>query len=203
MSSRRHFTDAQKAEAVAASLTLGVTEAAKRRGVNRSALSEWRRHPKFRHLLEEGQGDLGQQFRDAVDVALTSVLEALRDGKSNLGHRARALEVLTTSWQLVTGQATERVESASLNFNANWTPPAGAEPILTSSELKVLDRYLEALDKGHAPVIDVTPVTDASYQMVTGPEAPQASEMASDTAPALIAAPGPSYEPTVTLGEDA
>lgn len=184
MRSRRHYTDTEKVEAVGMALTLGAEEASRRLGIPRRSISLWRAHPRYGEVIAREQQALGPRLRAAVEEALTSVLDGLRSPKSNLGHRARALEVLHNSLQLVEGGPTERVESASVNFNASWQPPAGAEPILTGAELKLLDRYLAALDKGQAPVIDVPPrlLTEA----VTMPE-PEP-----DTAPDPSAAPGPS-----------
>lgn len=142
---RRHYTDTEKVEAVGLALTVGSEEASRRLGIPRRRISAWRASPVYGEVIAREQAELGPRLKAAVDVALTSVLAGLEDPKSNLGHRARALEVLTTSWQLVTGQATERTESMS------YTVHAEAEaPVLNREEQSILERYLAALERGSA-----------------------------------------------------
>lgn len=137
--------DDVKARAVALSLSVGVLEAGRQLGLPHRTISLWRQHPKFRHLVEQHRTDLGVEFRLAVDKALASVLAGLDDPKANLGHRARALEVLTNSWQLVTGQATERIESRTESVTVSIPPP-----VLDDHEMALLDRYVSLIESGAA-----------------------------------------------------
>lgn len=185
------YSTEQRLDAVGLAMSVGVKKAAMQSGIPHSTLSGWMARPDVKGIVAKSKDELTDRLWTAITEGVEQVLTGLRDPKARLSDKARALEVLSQQHALLSGEATSRTESINQNFNASWQPPAGSEPLLTSSEMRLLDRYLSALDKGTAPPIDVTP-------MLTEGTA-QAPQVAPDTTPEAISAP----EPSVTLWDDA
>lgn len=148
----RSYTRQQKTRAVALSYAVGVSEAARRLSIPHRTISAWRAHPDFADAVQQERDQLAEDLRTSVKLALRKVAEGLMDPRSNLGHRARALEVLHKSLALVEGEATERIESANLNVNA------GA-PVLDDLEKHLLREYIRAIQAGK-PVVLAERITE-------------------------------------------
>lgn len=142
----RKYTTEQKVDAVALSLSIGVLDASKRLGIPHTTISKWRAHPDMRHVIANTRAALSRRLNEAYSVALAEVVEGLQNPKAALGHKAKALEVLGNQRALIEGEPTERIESANLNVQL----PAGAEPVLSDTEARLLERYLRALESGSA-----------------------------------------------------
>jgi hypothetical protein len=68
-------------------------------------------------IVLDSREALVTKFAEAVNVGITAVLEGLRDPKTRLGDRARALEVVAQQHALLVGDPTSRSEN--LNVSAD------------------------------------------------------------------------------------
>jgi hypothetical protein len=140
---RTHYSEATKARAVGLGMTQGAIAASKATGIPRRTVSRWLAgaagdSPIVHAAILESEFAIVQRLWEAVGVGLDEVRRGLLDPKARLGEKARALEVLSTQWALLSGRATARTESAVLNVNA------GHVDALTEAETREFRDWLDA-----------------------------------------------------------
>jgi hypothetical protein len=118
------WTPGSKAEAIGLALTLGSVEAAKRTGIPR------------RTAILASEEAIAARLWETLALGLEEVRRGLLDPKARLGDKARAVEVIATQWQLLSGRATARSENVTLNLS-----PVDA---LTLQEQAELRDYIDA-----------------------------------------------------------
>lgn len=120
----RTYSDGERAEAVALSLTIGADAAAKRLGIPRRNISRWRRTPTpvVAGVIEASAQDIARKLWEAVDAGTDAVLAGLRDPKGRLGDKANALRIVVEAHALLTGGPTARSESLNVNVVPGDTP---------------------------------------------------------------------------------
>lgn len=141
----RKYTAEQKAQAVGLSMSVGVTDAARRLDIPHRNISAWRVHPDFQYIIANHRAELSRRLNEAYALALTEVMDGLRNPKAQLGHKAKALEVLGNQRALIEGEPTERTESRNLNVNAT--------PTLDDMEKHLLREYIRAVQRGDPVVL--------------------------------------------------
>jgi hypothetical protein len=136
------WTPGSKAEAIGLALTLGSVEAAKRTGIPRRTISSWLGPDANMALVTPAilasEEAIAARLWETLALGLEEVRRGLLDPKARLGDKARAVEVVAQQWQLITGRATARTESAVLNVNA------GHVDALTEAETREFRDWLDA-----------------------------------------------------------
>jgi hypothetical protein len=135
------WTPGSKAEAIGLALTLGSVEAAKRTGIPRRTISSWLGPDANMALVTPAilasEEAIAARLWETLALGLEEVRRGLLDPKARLGDKARAVEVVAQQWQLITGRATARTESAVLNVNA------GHVDALTEAETREFRDWLD------------------------------------------------------------
>lgn len=116
----RSYTPAERAEAVALAAAIGPTKAAAALSVPQQTISGWIAAPAASEVIAEAERAIADRLRDAHAVALQSVLDGLRNPRSRLSDRAKALEVIGTQLALAEGRATGRIESVTVSLTAGF-----------------------------------------------------------------------------------
>jgi hypothetical protein len=136
------WTPGSKAEAIGLALTLGSVEAAKRTGIPRRTISSWLGPDANMALVTPAilasEEAIAARLWETLALGLEEVRRGLLDPKARLGDKARAVEVIATQWQLLSGRATARTESAVLNVNA------GHVDALSEAETREFRDWLDA-----------------------------------------------------------
>jgi hypothetical protein len=136
------WTPGSKAEAIGLALTLGSVEAAKRTGIPRRTISSWLGPDANMALVTPAilasEEAIAARLWETLALGLEEVRRGLLDPKARLGDKARAVEVVAQQWQLITGRATARTESAVLNVNA------GHVDALSEAETREFRDWLDA-----------------------------------------------------------
>lgn len=114
MKQRRRYTAAQKAVAVGIAAVEGVTEAERRTGIPKESVHYWLRDERFASLRTRARAEVAEDFWAGVQIGLEEVSKGLQDPRVPLRDKAQALDVLFRSQGLMTGQATERIESKDI-----------------------------------------------------------------------------------------
>jgi hypothetical protein len=134
------WTPGSKAEAIGLALTLGSVEAAKRTGIPRRTISSWLGPDADMALVTPAilasEEAIAARLWETLALGLEEVRRGLLDPKARLGDKARAVEVIATQWQLLSGRATARSENVTLNLS-----PVDA---LTLQEQAELRDYIDA-----------------------------------------------------------
>jgi hypothetical protein len=82
-------------------------------------------------IVLDSREALVTKFAEAVSVALSAVLDGLRDPRSRLGDRARSLEVLAQQHQLLIGDPTQPTAPGP-----SWSPPG--PPVIDDERARTL-----------------------------------------------------------------
>jgi len=119
----RSYTEAERADAVGAALTVGTKAAAAKLGIPRRTLSSWLQRPTAEIQLAIGRSrdDVAARLWEAVTAGTDAVLTGLRDPKARLGDKANALRIVVEAHALVSGGATARTETAvTMDAGLSW-----------------------------------------------------------------------------------
>ncbi|MDP8905607.1 MAG: hypothetical protein M3N29_09925 [Chloroflexota bacterium] len=133
---RQAYSAEERAEAVGLAMSVGDHEAARRLGIPRRTISEWRHQPGMQPVVSASREQVAERLWEAVVVGTEEVLRGLRDPKARLSDKARALEVVAREHALLTGRATSHA------LVAQWR--AGSADDLTSDEQAALRDALRA-----------------------------------------------------------
>ncbi len=147
-------------------ITHGHHQAAATLGIPRRTISQWALESatdgSLNVLVGANRELLVSRFAEAVNVGISAVLEGLKDPKTRLGDRARALEVVAAQHSLLIGDPTARTANQNLNLSVNVADELSEdeqralvaslrremelrdEGALTEAELSELATYLEA-----------------------------------------------------------
>jgi hypothetical protein len=118
---RRQYTDEQRAEALALSLTIGPLAASKRLGIPPRTVASWRHPSHADHPVPAAAAAVLDTARSTPEVvarlwdvltrAIDTLETGLRDPQVRLGDVARATDVLLRSHALLSGRPTENVNT--------------------------------------------------------------------------------------------
>lgn len=111
MAERRRYTKHQKLSAVIAADMLGVVAASEQTGIPHQTVSYWLDQPEFGEYRRKAREDLVEEIGIVAHLAWQRVAEALRSGSLEPRDALFAADKATTLLQLVSGQATDRVET--------------------------------------------------------------------------------------------
>jgi len=100
-----------KLGAVVLAEIVGVTQAEKQTGIPKESIHYWMNRPEFAPYRTRTREDLADEITAVVHLAWTRVAEGLQRGEFEPRDILTAAEKSTALMQLVTGQATERVET--------------------------------------------------------------------------------------------
>lgn len=119
----RSYTEAERAEAVGVALTIGTKKAAVQLGIPRRTLSSWLQRPtaEVQAAIVRTHDDVAARLWEAVTAGTDAVLAGLRDPKARLGEKATALRIVVEAHALITGQATSRTETTTLDTGPQLT----------------------------------------------------------------------------------
>lgn len=110
MVTRRRYTARQKAKAVGIAMLEGVTEAERQTGTPKETIQYWTTRPQFAHLRTTARETVVESFWVGIQIGLEQVTAGLQ-GDAPLNHKAEALRTLSEKYQLLSGHATERIET--------------------------------------------------------------------------------------------
>jgi hypothetical protein len=139
---KRHYTEAERMEAVALAATVGPLRASQQLGYPMTTVAYWMHRPAASPIIAAAEASIAERLKDAHARALASVMEGLADPHSKLGDRAAALRVLGEQLALAEGRATSRTESSVLTVNLPANSPLAE---LSAEEREELRRYIEAI----------------------------------------------------------
>jgi len=115
-----------KAEAIAIGMVKGAIAASKATGIPRRTISRWLAEgsagdesPVVRAVIVATEEAIAERLWETMQLGLEEVRAGLLDPKARLSDKARALEVIASQWQLITGRATARTESANVNVQTS------------------------------------------------------------------------------------
>ena len=114
MTTRRRYTKAEKAQAVAAAAMTSTEAASESLGIPRRTLGYWTTLPEFAELRQKTREDVADMFWGAVQIGVDQVAIGLLDPDAPLRDKSVALGILYDKHALLTGQATSRSESRAL-----------------------------------------------------------------------------------------
>jgi hypothetical protein len=136
-----------KAEAIAIGMVQGAIAASKATGIPRRTISRWlaegdtKDSPVVRAAIVATEEAIADRLWETMQLGLEEVRAGLLDPKARLSDKARALEVIASQWQLITGRATSRTENANLNID-------GSPDELSPEEAEQLEDWLVRNDVG-------------------------------------------------------
>jgi hypothetical protein len=108
---RVHRDRRTKMAAVVLAEIVGVTEAEKQTGIPKQSIQYWLDRPEFRPYRTRAREDLIAEITTVVHLAWTKIGEGLMNGEFEPRERIAAAEKATQFMQLLSGGATERVET--------------------------------------------------------------------------------------------
>lgn len=132
----RTYSEAERAEAVALSLTIGADAAATRLGIPRRNISRWRRTPSpaVAGVIESSAQDVAAKLWEVVDAGATEALRRIRDPETRAGELAQLLKVAAEQHALLTGDVTARTETRT-------------RPALSDDEQRQLREFLDSIEQ--------------------------------------------------------
>jgi hypothetical protein len=105
----RKYTKRQKLSAVMAAEMGGITVAAKQLHLPQSTLRDWLKHPKYAEFRAKTREDLAEEVKVAAHLLWKRVIETA--GTMEPRDAIFGAEKAATILQLLTGQATDRLET--------------------------------------------------------------------------------------------
>jgi hypothetical protein len=114
---RKHRDRRTKLGAVVLAEIVGVTQAGEQTGIPKQTIQYWLERPEFGPYRTRAREDLAKEITAVVHLAWTRVAEGLERGEFEPRDILTAAEKSTALMQLVTGQATERVETITSGMN--------------------------------------------------------------------------------------
>ena len=109
-------------------MSIGVKKAGRQLGIPYRTISHWMARPDVKGVVAASRDELLGRLWEAVSVGTEQVLTGLRDPKARLSDKAQALRVVAEQYQLLAGEATQRIESSNVNHNVTWRPPPEPSP---------------------------------------------------------------------------
>lgn len=145
MAERRRYTRKTKAEVVGMAEVIGIRPAARRAHVPESSLRRWRESPEMAQLRAEKRVDVAADMWAGVQIGMHRIIELLPQ-TDDVQKVAVATGVIFDKLQMMTGEATSRVETKSLTAER------------TDEELEALTTSIDSwLEARRAEVVDVDP----------------------------------------------
>lgn len=141
---RRHrrYTKVQKAEAVGASLAMGVRAAADKLGVPESTIRRFREDPEMAQLRAETKAEVASDVWGAFQQGVRRISELIPQ-TDDIAKVAVATGVLYDKFALIAGHATERTETRDVTAKLD---DAGLEELTTSIDEWLAARKADAAD---------------------------------------------------------
>lgn len=110
----RRYSEAEKAEAVAAATMHGAEAASEQLGIPRTTIIYWLDKPEFVALRQKTRDEVAERMWAAIQVGVDEIAKGLRDPDAPLRDKAMATGVLYDKHALLTGGATGRTESRDI-----------------------------------------------------------------------------------------
>src|SRR5512146_268692 len=98
---------------------VGVTAAAEQSGIPHQTVSYWLERPEFGEYRRKAREDMAEEVGVVAHLAWQRVAEALRANKLEPRDALFAADKATTLYQLVTGEATSRLEHRDVSDTLN------------------------------------------------------------------------------------
>lgn len=116
----RSYTEAQRAEAVALSMTIGTKAASAQLGIPRRTLSSWIKRPSddVQAAIASTRTDVAASFWAVVDAGTKAMLAKIADPKTRAGELAAVVKTAVESHALLTGGATARTANVNVSVDA-------------------------------------------------------------------------------------
>jgi hypothetical protein len=114
MAERRSYTRRQKITAVIAADMTSQEAAAEAAGIPRKTLAYWMDKPEFAPYRHKARESLAEEMAVIARLAAQKLVEAVLAGKLEPRDLITALGVATDKMQLLTGQATDRLETRDI-----------------------------------------------------------------------------------------
>jgi hypothetical protein len=111
MAARRRYTKAQKVTAIISAEMSSVEAAAEQAGIPRKTLAYWLDAPEFADLRHKTREEMSAGMATIVHLAQTRIVAEIEAGNFQPHDLVILLGVATDKAQLLSGQATERVET--------------------------------------------------------------------------------------------
>jgi hypothetical protein len=111
VTARRRYTKAQKVTAIIAAELSSVEAAAEQAGIPRKTLAYWLDAPEFADLRHKTREEMSAGMATIVHLAQTRIVAEIKAGNFQPHDLVILLGVATDKAQLLSGQATERVET--------------------------------------------------------------------------------------------
>lgn len=161
----RTYSEAEKAEAVALSMTIPTKVAAKRLGIPWRTLYRWKQQPTpvIAGIIEATRQDVASALWEVVAAGSQEALRRIRDPGTRAGELAQLLKVAAEQHALLTGGPTSRTETRD-------TTVSDADRAQVYEFLDALDAATDdelrqwAADGGLAMLRDTTPTGQARKQ---------------------------------------
>lgn len=109
---KRHYTQRQKLATVIAAELTSQTEAERTTGIPQETIRDWLNDPKYAEVRAKTREDLANELRAVAHLAIKRIAEQMPTMEAR--DAIFAMEKATELSQLVTGQATSRVETREL-----------------------------------------------------------------------------------------
>lgn len=113
MATRRRYTKAEKAEAVARATLTNATAAAEELGIPETTLRYWLDAPEFVELRSKTRDEVADRMWATIQIGVDEVAKGLRSD-APLRDKATAVGILYDKHALLTGGATGRTENRDL-----------------------------------------------------------------------------------------
>jgi transposase-like protein len=110
---RRRYSKSEKAHAVGLALVEGVTETERQTGIPKSTVFQWMHADEYEHLRTKTRDQVADEMWTAIQIGVREVVKGLA-GEAPLRDKSVALGILYDKHALLTGGATSRSETRSL-----------------------------------------------------------------------------------------
>ena len=114
MAERQRYTRRQKVTAVLAADMTSAEAAAEATGIPRTTIGYWLDKPEFVALRHKARESLAEEMSVIARLAAQKLVEAVLAGRLEPRDLITALGVATDKMQLLTGQATDRLETRDI-----------------------------------------------------------------------------------------
>lgn len=142
----RSYSYEERMQAVGLALSVGAHKASEMLGIPRENISRWLRRADSEPAILASRRMIADRLWEAVEVGVEQVLAGLQDPEARLSDKARALEVVSTQYALMTGGVTSR--SATVAEDPTDAAALAAYNLMTPQERAEHARWLEAVAAG-------------------------------------------------------
>ena len=136
MTTRRTYTNRERAKAVGIAVVTGVSEAERQTGIPKETIHYWTDKPEFAHLRTRARELVADDMWTGVQIGLRAVIEGLQNPDAPLRDKAQALGIVYDRFALLSGEATTRSEHRDIT-DVDADGVAAIEGLLAGSPWEV------------------------------------------------------------------